>query len=94
MSGYLELAQKAIKESTVEPSEEQLAERRQRRLKGADRRGLVARWGEYPPWLALRDPLSEEWHELWATDCFLSLVEEDERRTRGRLLRKKRRKEE
>ena len=84
MSGYLDLAKKAIKEAPVEPSEEQLAERRRRKLEEAGRRGLLVRWSEYPTWLTLHDPLTGEWHDLLASDCFPSLVEEADRRRKNR----------
>jgi hypothetical protein len=80
LSGYLELAQKAIGKAPVKLSEEQLAEHRQRRLEEAGRRGFLVRWSEYPTWLALHDPFSGEWHELPASDCFPSLVEEADKR--------------
>ena len=94
MSGYLELAKKAIEEASAEPFEEQRAERRQRRLEESDRRGLLVRWSEYPFWLALHDLLTGEWHELTASDCFPSLVEQaDARRKKRATLTKTRKKE-
>ena len=84
MSGYLELAKKAIEEASAEPFEEQRAERRRRRLEEAARRGLMVRWSEYPSWLTLHDPLTGEWHELSASDCFPSLVEQADARRKKR----------
>ena len=84
MSGYLELAKKAIEEAQVESSEEELAECRRRKLEEAGRRGLLVRWSEYPTWLALHDPLTGEWHDLLASDCFPSLVEEANSRRKKR----------
>jgi len=84
LSGYLELAKKAIEEASAEPFEEQRAERRRRRLEEAARRGLMVRWSEYPSWLTLHDPLTGEWHELSASDCFPSLVEQADARRKKR----------
>ena len=83
MSGYLEMAKKATEQAPVEPTEEQLAERRRRKLEEAGRRGLLVRWSEYPTWLTLHDPLTGEWHDLPASDCFPSLVEEADRRRKN-----------
>jgi len=94
LSGYLELAKKAIEEASAEPFEEQRAERRRRRLEEADRRGLLVRWSEYPSWLTLHDPLTGEWHELSASDCFPSLVEEGTGRRKKRATLTKTRKKE
>ena len=51
-----------------------------RKLEEASRRGLVVRWSEYPNWIALHDPLSGEWHELSASACLPSLLEQANRR--------------
>ena len=84
MSGYLDLAKKTIEKAPMLVTEEECAERSQRKLENAGRRGLVISWSEYPDWLALHDPLTGKWHELPASDCFPSLVEEaDVRRKRG-----------
>ena len=80
MSGYLDLAKRASTNISSETSREQLASRRRRKLEEAGRRGLVVRWSEYPTWIALHDPLSGEWVEVRAEDCFPSLVEEANRR--------------
>jgi TubC N-terminal docking domain len=46
----------------------------------ADRRGFVARWSREPGWISLHDPLTGEWHDWPATDCFPSIVAEANRR--------------
>ena len=79
MSGYLELAKKVAGQAAVAVAEEEFAERRQRKIEEAGRRGLVVRWSEYPTWIALHDPLSGEWVEVRAEDCLPSLVEEANR---------------
>ena len=79
MSGYLDLAKRAVEEASAKNAREELAERRRRKLEEAGRRGFVVRWGEYPDWIALHDPLSGEWVEVRAEDCFPSLVEEANR---------------
>ncbi len=80
MSGYLQLAKKVIEEAPTRVSQEELEERRLRKLEEASRRGLVVRWSEYPTWVALHDPLSGEWHEVCASDCLPSLLEQANRR--------------
>jgi hypothetical protein len=84
VSGYLDLAKKAGEKVPPEYTREELAERRRRKLEEAGRRGLVVRWSEYPDWIALHDPTSGEWHEVRASDCFPSLVEEANRRRKKR----------
>ena len=80
MSGYLDLAKGLSTKALSEPSREELASRRRRKLEEAGRRGLVVRWSEYPDWIALHDPSSGEWIEIRAEDCFPSLVDEANRR--------------
>lgn len=80
MSGYLDLAKRASTNFSSETSRAELASRRRRKLEEAGRRGLVVRWSEYPDWIALHDPLSGEWVEIRAEDCFPSLVEQANRR--------------
>ena len=80
MSGYLDLAKRLSTKALSEPSREELASRRRRKLEEASSRGLVVRWSEYPTWIALHDPLSGEWVEIRAEDCFPSLVDEANRR--------------
>ena len=76
MSGYLERAKRVMDEAPPIIPEKELAQQRQRKLENAGRRGLVVRWSGHPDWLALHDPLTGEWHELRASDCLPSLVEE------------------
>src|SRR5215208_8440500 len=80
VSGYLDLAKRASTNFSSETSREELTSRRRRKLEEAGRRGLVVRWSEYPTWIALHDPLSGEWVEVRADDCFPSLVDEANRR--------------
>ncbi len=46
-----------------------------RKLKEADRRGLIIRWSEYPDWIELRDPATGEWHEVRASECLPGIIE-------------------
>ena len=80
MSGYLDIAKRLSTKTLSELSREELASRRRRKLEEAGRRGLVVRCSEYPDWIALHDPLSCEWVEIRAEDCFPSLVEQANRR--------------
>ena len=80
MSGYLDLAKRVVEKAPPKNTREELASRRRRKLEEAGRRGLVVRWSEYPNWIALHDPLSGEWVEVRAEDCFPSLVDEANRR--------------
>ena len=82
MSGYLDLAKKSVQNAPSKNTREELAERRRRDLEEAGRRGLVVRWSKYPHWIALHDPTSGEWHEVRASDCLPSLVEEADRKRR------------
>ena len=82
MSSYLDLAKRLSTKASPEPSREELASRRRRKLEEASKRGLVVRWSEYPNWIALHDPSSGEWVEVKAEDCFPSLVDEANRRKR------------
>ncbi len=84
MSGYLDLAKRAVEKAPPKETRKELIERRRRKLEEAGRRGLVVRWSEYPDWIALHDPLSGEWFEVRAEDCFPSLVEEANRRRKKR----------
>ena len=84
MSGYLDLAKRAVEKAPPQETRKELIERRRRKLEEAGRRGLVVRWSEYPDWIALHDPLSGEWVEVRAEDCFPSLVEEANRRRKKR----------
>jgi hypothetical protein len=76
----LDLAKRVSAEISPETSRAELASRRRRKLEEAGRRGLVVRWSEYPNWIALHDPLSGQWVEILAEDCFPSLVDEANRR--------------
>jgi len=82
MSGYLDLAKGIVEKPPPKNTREALAERRRRKLEEAGRRGLVVRWSEYPDWIALHDPFSGKWHEVRASDCLPSLIEEADRRRR------------
>jgi hypothetical protein len=82
VSGYLDLAKGVVQKAPPKRTREELVERRRRKLEEAGRRGLVVRWSEYPDWIALHDPLSGEWHEVPASDCLPSLVEEADRTRR------------
>jgi hypothetical protein len=35
-----------------------------RNTEGADRRGLIIQWSEYPTWIELRDLATGEWYEV------------------------------
>ena len=82
MSHYLDLAKRLSTEIPPETSREELASRRRRKLEEAGRRGLLVRWSEYPDWIALHDPMSGVWVEIRAEDCFPSLVDEANRRSK------------
>src|SRR5687768_17421789 len=62
------------------PSLLKLFEWERRKLDDADRRGFVARWSREPGWISLHDPLTGEWHDWPAADCFPSIVAEANRR--------------
>ena len=84
MSGYLDLAKRVSTKASPKTSREELASRRKRKLEEAGSRGLVVRWSEYPDWIALHDPLSGQWVEIRAEDCYPSLVDEANRRRKKR----------
>ncbi len=46
-----------------------------RKLKEADRRGLIIRWSEYPTWITLHDPTTGEWHEVKTAECLPGVAE-------------------
>jgi hypothetical protein len=58
------------------PSLLKLLEWERRKLEEADRRGFVARRSREPGWISLHDPLTGEWHDFPAADCFPSIVAE------------------
>ena len=82
MSGYLDLAKRATEKAPHEFGRQALAERRRRKLEEAGRRGLIVGWSEYPHRIRLHDPVSGDWVEVRAEDCFPSLVEEANRKRR------------
>jgi hypothetical protein len=82
VSGYLDLAKGVVEKASPKNTREEVADQRRRKLEDAGRRGWVVRWSEYPDWIALHDPLSGQWFEVRAEDCFPSLVEEADRRRR------------
>lgn len=61
-----------------------LLERERKRLEEADRRGLVIKWGREPGWISLHDPVTGEWHEVKASECLPSVVEDAKARRRHR----------
>ena len=67
---HLELL-KAHKQGVIK-----LLEWKRCRLEEADRRGFVARRSREPGWISLHDPLTGEWHDFPAADCFPSIVAE------------------
>lgn len=54
-----------------------------RKLEQADRRGLVIRRSREPGYISLHDPLTGEWHDFPAKDCFPSIVAEANTRKKG-----------
>lgn len=46
-----------------------------RKLREADRRGLVIKWARERGWIALHDPTTGEWHEVKAVECLPGVVE-------------------
>ena len=53
-----------------------------RKLREADRRGLVIEWSKERGWIALHDPTTGEWHEIRAAECLPWVV--DAANTRAR----------
>jgi hypothetical protein len=53
-----------------------------RRLREADRRGLVIEWSKERGWIVLHDPTTGEWHEVRAAECLPWVV--DAANTRAR----------
>lgn len=52
-----------------------LLEWEQRKLREADRQGLVIRWAEERGWISLHDPSTGEWHEVRASECLPGVVQ-------------------
>lgn len=52
-----------------------LLEWERRRLREADRRGLVIEWSREHGWIALHDPTTGEWHEVRAAECLPWVVD-------------------
>ncbi len=46
----------------------------QRKLREANKRGLLIRWAKEPGWIALHDPLTGEWHEVKASECLPGII--------------------
>ena len=51
-----------------------LLELEQRKLREANRRGLIIKWTKEPGWIALHDPTTGEWHEVRASECLPGVV--------------------
>jgi hypothetical protein len=51
-----------------------LLELEQRKVREANRRGLVIQWAKEPGWIALHDPTAGEWHEVRASECLPGVV--------------------
>jgi hypothetical protein len=83
MSDYLELAKKVINEAPGAP-ELMLAQRRERQLEQAARRGLVVKRSKEPGWISLHDPTTGQWHDFPTRDCFPTIVAEANARRKGR----------
>jgi len=54
-----------------------------RKLREADRRGLVIEWAGERGWIALHDPTTGEWHEVKASECLPWIVDAANARRRG-----------
>lgn len=52
-----------------------LLEWERRKLREADRRGLVIEWAKERGWIALHDPTTGEWHEVRAAECLPWVVD-------------------
>jgi predicted metal-dependent hydrolase len=52
-----------------------LLEWERRRLREADRRGLLIEWSRERDWIALHDPTTGEWHEAKASACLPWVVD-------------------
>jgi hypothetical protein len=47
----------------------------QRKLREADRRGVLLRWSKQLGWIKLHDLMDGSWHEIRAAECLPSVVE-------------------
>ena len=52
-----------------------LLEWERRKLKEADRRGLIIRWAKERGWISMHDPSTGEWHDVRASECLPGVVE-------------------
>ncbi len=68
------LAKEARREAPIVVSTEDLENRKLRKPEEASRRALIICWSEYPPWIKLHDPLSDEWHGVRAEECLLGVM--------------------
>ena len=53
-----------------------------RKLREADRMGLVIEWANERGWIALHDPTTGEWHEVRASECLPWVVDAAKARAR------------
>lgn len=60
-----------LRELLVEskPAIAKLLQWERRKLREADRRGLLIEWAGERGWIALHDPTTGEWHEVKASEC-------------------------
>ena len=56
-----------------------LLEEERRIREQANEQGLMFRWSEAPTWIDVHDPMTGEWHQWPAADCFPSMVSEANR---------------
>jgi len=66
------------------PAIAKLLQWERRRLREADRRGLVIEWARERGWIALHDPTTGEWHEVKASEYLRWVVEAANARARQR----------
>ena len=55
-----------------------------RKLRDADRRGLVIEWGRERGWISLHDPTTGEWHEVKTSECLPLVLDAANLRARRR----------
>ena len=65
------------------PAIAKLLQWERRRLREADRRGLVIEWAKERGWISLHDPTTGEWHEVKASDCPQWIVDAANAHQRG-----------